>query len=176
MEMIAQVLAYMLPAGLVLLAVMVLLAQRNKERAAEREFALRQEVLRQHLPLKISAYERAILFLERISPENLLMRVNASGKQVQQFRLELIQEIRGEFEHNLAQQLYILPQGWEALVLAKEDLLSLINTIGQGLESETEAMALSKVLLQKYTEKKEYPIHKAILLLKQDIQRLFSLK
>lgn len=176
MELIAEVLAYMLPAGLVVLAVKFVLDQQRKEKSAERLFQLKGEVMRQHLPLKISAYERAILFLERISPENLLLRIPVNGKQVQGFRLELLQEIRGEFEHNLAQQLYIDPKGWEALLHAKEDTLAMINGVGQGLDPEAEAMNLSKVLLQKYTERQEYPIQKAILVLKQDIQGLFQVK
>ncbi|MFK7920931.1 MAG: hypothetical protein AB8H47_03195 [Bacteroidia bacterium] len=171
---IGEVLKYMVPALMVLIAVKFLLDHRTNERTERQEFALKQETVRQHLPLKFSASERAILFLERITPENLLPRLGSSGKNVQQLRTEMIREIRSEFEHNLSQQLYIHPTGWEALVQTKENLLNLINTTAQEMDKNTEAMAFSRRLIEKYSENPNYSPQKAILLLKRDVYRHFD--
>lgn len=171
---IGEVLKYMVPALMVVVAVKLLLDQRTKEQQAERAFALQQETIKQHLPLKFTASERAVLFLERISPENLLPRLGSSGKTVQQLQAEIIREIRAEFEHNLSQQLYLHPTGWEALVQTKENIVNLVNTAAKDLDKATGAMALSRRILEKYGENPNYSPQKAILLLKRDVYRHFE--
>ncbi|MEM6345286.1 MAG: hypothetical protein AAF927_15450 [Bacteroidota bacterium] len=171
---IGEVLKYMVPALMVLIAVKFLLDQRSKDQLQAQEFAMKQETVRQHLPLKFSASERAILFLERISPENLLPRLGSSGKNVQQLRTEMIREIRSEFEHNLSQQLYLHPTGWEALVQTKENVLNLINTTAQEMDKNADALSFSRRIIEKYSENPNYSPQKAILLLKKDVYRHFE--
>ena len=61
------------------------------------------------LPLRLQAYERMALFLERIDPNQLVMRIHTGGLTVSQEQNLLLTAIRSEFEHNLSQQ--ILAEG-----------------------------------------------------------------
>lgn len=174
-EIIAEILKYIAPAALVLLAVKYMLDTQLKSRIHEQKMMIKGEVLRQHLPLKFSAYERAILFLERISPEHLLPRVNPGGKNVKQFHAELIHEIKTEYEYNLAQQVYISSQGWDHLSYAKNELISMINRVSKELAAEADAVQLSLKIFEKYSSVKESPIRKAVFVLKSEIGSLFQL-
>ncbi|MEM8897589.1 MAG: hypothetical protein AAGC85_05765 [Bacteroidota bacterium] len=136
---------------------------------------IRNEILKQHLHLRITAYERATLFLERISPENLLPRLNGSGKTVSEFRMELIQEIRGEFEHNMAQQIYISNTGWMSLIRAKEEILNVINEAARELDEDEEGIYLAKRIIEKMMAMEELPAQRAIIILKNDLQPFFKI-
>ena len=173
-DIIAEVLKYVLPAAIVLLAVKYMNDSRLEQERLDRNSDVRKEILRTHLPLKLSAYERAVLYLERIHPGNLLARVGSNGKSAQQLHLDLIREIRQEYEHNLAQQIYISPVGWAALVKAKEEVLAIINQSGREQEEGADAMALGKSILEKFSSMSNMPTLIAINVLKGDIERLFK--
>jgi hypothetical protein len=172
-ELIGEILKYAVPAILVMVTTKLILDSKRAEREQESQLLLKQEMVRQHLPLRLAAYERLVLFLERISPEQLLMRVSPQNLRAGEFRRTLTGEIRAEFEHNLAQQIYVSPQGWQALVQAKEAILALIHEAQEGLEEGAAAQELGQRIIAVYTERKQLPTHQAILLLKQDIQKLF---
>ncbi|GAB4428831.1 MAG: hypothetical protein OHK0039_47400 [Bacteroidia bacterium] len=172
---IAEVLKYAAPAAVLFFVVKYMNDSHRARTQEEHSRLLRSEVLRQHLPLKLAAYERAILYLERISPELLVPRVGTAGKQTRDFYQEMVQDIRSEYEHNLAQQLYIHPVGWQALVHAKESMLKLANDTLQELGYEAEAIVFARRLFEKCSAAEELPTHKAIFVLKTDIQRLFQL-
>ena len=80
------------------------------------------------MPVRLQAYERIVLFLERISPYSLIMRLHRPGMTVQQLQTELIRAIRDEFEHNLSQQLYMSSKAWGYVKTAKDETTKLVNT------------------------------------------------
>ena len=82
---------------------------------------------KEYLPLKMQAYERAILFLERIDPNNLVMRVFKNGMSSKTLHGELIKTIRDEYTHNMSQQIYISIKSWKELKEAKEETVQCIN-------------------------------------------------
>ena len=79
------------------------------------------------LPLKMQSYERIVLFLERIAPENLIIRVHENGMTAKQLHKKLIDGIQQEYEHNLSQQVYVSIKGWEVARTAKDDTLHIVN-------------------------------------------------
>lgn len=174
-EIIAEVLKYVLPAAIVLLAVRYMNDSRLEQERANSSQQVRKDILKTHLPLKLTAYERAVLYLERIKPTNLLARVSGSGKSAQQFHLELVREIRAEYEHNLVQQIYISKEGWAALVKAKEEILASINQCGREVGEEADAMALSRKIIEKHSQAENDPAGYAVNVLKGDIDSLFRI-
>lgn len=95
-----------------------------------RRFHLLKENQKQSLPLKLQAYERLALFLERINPSKLLIRVAPTGSDKSNYQNLLIQHIEQEFEHNLTQQIYITDDCWTMIVTAK-------NTVIQNIRKTT---------------------------------------
>ena len=77
----------------------------------------------------MQAYERLVLFLERMNPDNLVLRCYEPTMDSKLLKDVMVQNIRNEFEHNLSQQLYISNEAWALIKNAKEEMISTINTV-----------------------------------------------
>jgi len=92
-----------------------------------RRFHLAKENQKQALPLKLQAYERLALFLERISPTKLLIRVAPITDSKVDYQNLLIQHIEQEYEHNLTQQIYVTDECWNMIITAKNSIIQNIR-------------------------------------------------
>jgi hypothetical protein len=125
------------------------------------------------LPLRLQAYERIILFLERISPNNLIMRMNKPEMSSIQLQSALVKVIREEFEYNLSQQLYISLKAWELVKNAKEETIKLINVASGKIPDSASSGELVKIILDLSLEKEKLPVNIAIDEIKKEIQLIF---
>ena len=125
------------------------------------------------LPLRLQAYERIILFLERITPNNLIMRLNRPELSAVQFQLLLIKTIREEFEYNLSQQLYISSRAWELVKNAKEETISMINQASSKVAESATSAEMIRVLFEQYLGKEKQPVDIALDEVKMEIQKSF---
>lgn len=125
------------------------------------------------VPMRLQAYERAVLLLERISPASLIFRVQKPNQNVLQLQTLLLKSIRDEFEHNLAQQLYISKEAWAMVKTAKEETVKLINTAASKVQPEDLGPELSKTLFNLLAKKEVSSTESAITMLKNDIHKLF---
>jgi len=100
MEILLEILKYTIPALIVFLTVLIMLRtwSRNEERRREREF--NRQLSDEILPVRLQAYERSILLLERMSPDSLVLRVSRPDYSARQLQQELLSAITSEFEHN----------------------------------------------------------------------------
>lgn len=173
-ELIADVLKYVVPALLVLLAVRFMRDSFFQQEKMLQSKQIKVELLKERLPLKLNASERAVLFIERINPENLLIRIHPLDKKSGMYHQELVHEIRTEYEHNLSQQLYMNNQSWASLVQAKEEVLSMIHSSAKEVGPDATALELSKKILNKWLSVEISPAQKAIFVIKNDVNSLFS--
>ncbi|TYP99186.1 hypothetical protein C7447_102506 [Tenacibaculum adriaticum] len=134
----------------------------------EKKFNALVEKKRESLPIKLQAYERLLLFCERINPSKLLLRVNPIGTDTNSYLHLLISNIEQEFEHNLVQQLYIAEDSWKAVVGSK---LAIVNKLRQVAEKSENAKELRENLLIDYSQV-ESPTETAIAIIKQQVRKL----
>jgi hypothetical protein len=125
------------------------------------------------LPIRIQAYERITLFLERISAQNLIFRLTDPSYSASDFHKLMLDEIRNEFNHNVSQQLYVSEYVWDLVKNAKEELIVSINEAASHMKSESKAIDLSRQLLQQLMDKKVDLIGNALSELKKEIQQTF---
>ena len=121
------------------------------------------------LPLRLQAYERMALFLERIDPNQLVMRIHSAGLTVAQEQNLLLTAIRSEFEHNLSQQIYISDPVWEKVCDAKGDIESIINTVAADMDKNAESREFAETVLAVTSQKPVVEL--AIQILKADMQK-----
>jgi len=121
------------------------------------------------LPLKLQACERLVLFLERIHPESLVIRILPEGRSMRSYQGQLLRTIREEFEYNLSQQLYISAITWDKVRFAKEEILRLINASSAALPDPAEPQELSRQLLELYVASEKSPVREAIEALREEI-------
>ena len=99
------------------------------------------------VPLKIQACERLLLFLERSQLPVLVKRVFVPGTAKEAFHMALLQNVEDEFEHNMAQQLYVSNETWEAVRRAKEELVGQINTTFEKADADTDVVMVAQALV-----------------------------
>ncbi|TVR72174.1 MAG: hypothetical protein EA408_07600 [Marinilabiliales bacterium] len=125
------------------------------------------------LPIRLQAYERLVLFLERISPESLLMRMNSKKMTSQELHSELLTTIRAEYEHNLSQQIYVSRESWEVIRNARSNIVNIINEAAKSIEPGSPSIKLSQTILESIIDKEDSPANVAIDFLKKEIKQLF---
>jgi len=158
---------------IVFLTVLYLLFNRFlKNCTQQKNPEMEREALRIMLPLKIQAYERMMLFLERIFPRNLIIRELNPGLPVNEYHLNLVKTIREEFDHNLAQQLYISVETWELIKSAKEEIIQLIHKASMEMASISDSSVLAGVIIETATSLKMDSWHTAARKLKEEFARL----
>jgi len=150
------------------IALVKMLIERNlKAKAIENG----KEVKGIVLPLRLQAYERMALYLERIEPTQLVMRVHAKGLTVAQEQSLLLTAIRSEFEHNLSQQIYISNKVWDDVCHAKDDIIEIVNTVAEQMEDPNDGQTFAESLLIAAAQKPV--VMQAMASLKNDVHRLF---
>lgn len=125
------------------------------------------------LPLRLQAYERMAIFLERISPNNLLLRLSDNSLNVVQMQNILVSEIRQEFNHNLSQQVYMSEEAWELIRSAVEETVSLVNNAASDLDSSKSAVELGRNIFDLSVQRQDEPTQAALSYLKKEIQQSF---
>jgi len=125
------------------------------------------------LPMRLQAYERISLFLERLSPNNLVIRVRDNSFSAVQFHQALIQDIREEYNHNLSQQIYVSDNAWNLVKGAKEEIISVINQSAEGLSPDTKSLELAKRIFEKILERKADPTAAALSQIKEEVRTLY---
>lgn len=171
--MIGEILKYTLPALIVLIATYVVLSKMLKyeHHRLQTETALNNQ--KYITPVRLQAYERMVLLLERISPQSVVMRSQRQNMTNKDLQTLLLKTIRSEFEHNMAHQLYISNKAWEMVRIAKEDSIKLINQSALQTKPDGNSLQLCKIILEKMIDRDNDPTTKAINYLKDEIRTLF---
>ncbi|MBT3206825.1 MAG: hypothetical protein HN704_10880 [Bacteroidetes bacterium] len=173
METFLEILKYILPSIIVFLTAYFILKAQLDNFEKRSRFELKLENQKIVTPVKLQAYERLILLLERVSPETLIVRVSITGKTNQQLQNELLRNIRAEFEHNLSQQLYVSVKAWEIVINARESIVKQINTFALKVKPNSPAIELSKEILESQINIKHLPARLAIDFLKNEAYKYF---
>jgi hypothetical protein len=172
MELLSDILKITIPAIIVFLTAWLVLRNmiRNDQDKRRQELILQNS--RTVTPIRLQAYERIVLFLERISLESLIVRVSNPDMSASQLHTAMLNAIRSEFEHNLSQQIYMSQQAWEVVRNARSNMIKIINSEAEKMPAKSSGMALSKQLLEKIMELDKEPSRAAIDYLKGEISRL----
>ena len=173
MELIIEILKITIP-GLIVAIAMYQLVKTH----TERDYKLRLLELKQKngevvIPIRLQAYERIVLLLERITPSNLLLRVSGSGHTASDYHRMLLSEIRNEFSHNMSQQVYMSEQAWQQVKHAREEVVNLINRTYQYMPDKSKGTDLAKRILESILSTENDPTARAINFVKQEIAQVF---
>ena len=170
-----DLLKIILPAIIVAGAIYFLFKEFLDKEQQRRLIELRLESNKTTLPLRLQAYERIVLFLERISPNNILVRLSSAGSTAPEFHRLLQQEIRAEYEHNLSQQVYISADAWTLVKEAKENVLTMVNRAFHGIQNPAQARGteLAKRILEGLMMDGAEPTAQALAVVKNEAAGLF---
>lgn len=124
---IVQLLFYFLPALLTGIIAFYFFKLHTANEEGRRRYLLHKETHKSILPIRLQAYERITLFLERMAPQKLLLRVPPISDQTSAYENLLIATIEQEFDHNISQQIYMSDEGWNIVKAAKNATIQVIR-------------------------------------------------
>ena len=125
------------------------------------------------LKIRLQAYERLVLFLERISPQHLVVRNNELHIPAMEMQHNMVNNIREEYEHNLVQQIYVSEKAWSGVVQARIWVLKLINEAAGSLPEGTAANDLAIAIVAAEMKAKENYLAEALSFLTNEVRELF---
>lgn len=145
--------------------------EHTKNEDGRRRFLLKKDLQVNALPLRLQAFERMALFLERITPSKLLIRVIPTSSNKEQYEALLIQSIEQEFEHNLSQQIYVSDKCWSIIIAAKNATIQIIRKASL-LEKTDTANKLREVVLMEMMERLS-PSDAALSFIKDEVSEIW---
>lgn len=148
LERIIELLSYTIPAVVTGVVAYYFFANHTKNEEQKLRLSILKENQKQALPLKLQAYERMSLFLERINPSKLLLRVKSVNNDKNAYAQSVVNTIEQEFEHNLAQQIYLTDECWSVILAAKNATIHLIKKALANPSIENAEMLREEVLKQ----------------------------
>ncbi len=164
---ILEILAYTLPSLITGGVAYFLFNSYFKDQQNTRRWLLQKENQKDALPLRLQAYERMALFLERINPTKLLIRVTPISTNKNDYENYIIAQIEQEFEHNLTQQIYLSDECWTIILTAKNATIQTIRKTNMS-ERVDSADKLREVILSDLMEKQS-PSSAALSYLKNEL-------
>ncbi len=173
MESFLEILKIIGPAALVLYAMYLMVRSFLVSRMDELNALYRKDGYKEVVTIRLQAYERITLLLERITPSNMVSRINHTEFTAKEYQSILINEIRQEFNHNLSQQIYMSEDAWSYVKGAVEETISLINEISSGLDKEAKGMDLAMKIIERSGSREIDNIYSALNFLKNEIKEVF---
>lgn len=149
---------------------------RNEEK--KRRWELKRESQKMISPIRLRAYERLVLVLERTTPEHMIMELRAKDPealstwtplQLQQY---LLQTVRAEFDHNQSQQIYVSDEAWARIIHARDEMGAFIVGIAAKIPTDASTMEYAKTLITAYASNGTTPTETALEELKNEAKTL----
>lgn len=173
MDLFTELLKLVLPAALVLYAMYLTVRSFLNRDLVQRQTDLKAGYAQTLLPIRLQAYERMALFLERITPNNLLLRLSGNATSAAELQQLLLSDVREEFNHNLAQQVYLSNEAWERIRRALNEVTAAINTAAQELPTDAPPIELSRRIFDRWVALDPSPTDEALRFLKEEVRGNF---
>ena len=171
MDQLYEILKLILPATVVFLTAFYTIKSFLDSESKKNVIELRKASQNVAVPIRLQAYERVAMFLERITPTKLLVRISPTSPNKEDYESLLIQTIDQEYQHNISQQIYVSDECWNITKAAKNATIQLIRKAGL-LKKTTSANKLREVVLSEMMEKRA-PSDAALSFIKQEVSDIW---
>jgi len=168
-----ELLQLTIPALLVLVTAYILLDKMLKNDEKRRNFELQKKNTTATIPLRLRAYERLMLVLERTKPTNVVLESLKPSMTSFELHAQLLTTIREEFGHNASQQIYVSNELWIAIRTTQESLIQLVNICAAQCAADTQGSELAEKIIQLYAQTENSPGEVAAEMLKKEVRGLF---
>jgi hypothetical protein len=149
------------------------LSKQGDKEIRHLQFELKKQRQEFFLPNRMEAYQRSILLMERLHPNSLVMRLHNPGLPAKALQAEFLKSIRDEYNHNVAQQLFVSPLAWKMVKDSKEEIVKLINLAGNQMSGTSTGIELSSKIFEILSQMDQIPSDITVEFLKKEFQELF---
>ncbi len=153
METFLEIIKITVPALIVFLTVYFLLKKFIEGQERMKMLEIKEKQQKVSTPMRLQAYERLSLFCERISLQNLVLRLNKEGLSAAEFHIALLLAIQQEYEHNITQQVYVSEKLWTIIKMAKDDAVNFTSLVAESVNPKADARELAQALVD-YLQKR----------------------
>ncbi len=171
--MIILVLVALISTGGTLAMAYFFLKKTGEREIRHLQVELKRDRQKHFLPMRVDAYQRAALLMERIHPNSLVMRLHNPALPAKMMQAELLKSIREEYDHNVSQQLFVSPQAWEMVRNSKEETIKIINIAGGQMSATSTGTDLAAKIFEIVAEIGQLPTEITVEYLRKEIQDLF---
>lgn len=172
MDIALQIILSVAPAVVVFFTTALFLRKQGEKELRTAHMDMKRERQKHFLPERTEAYQRSILLLERIHPNALVMRLHNPGLPAKAFQADLIAGVREEYDHNVAQQLYVSIEGWNMLKKAKDETVKIVNIAGEKMNDTSMSTDLAQKIFEMVGEIGDLPTEITVEYLKKEFQEL----
>ena len=165
-----DVLILTIPIAGILVATYLLLQYFHNKSTYEKGKEIDIQKTKTFFPLQIQAYERVILFLERIDPNNMIIRTHKNGMNAITLHKELLKIVREEYTHNMSQTNLYSPKSWKTVLNAKDETIQILNIAVNNLSADSSGLDLSAKIFESIASKKISPTENARNLIVKEFQ------
>lgn len=174
-QTVLEISKYALPALIVLAASYLTVKKFLTAEMQRKQVALFKDSQDITLRLRLQAYERMVLFVERISSRQLTSRVYDSSMSVRDLQVALTLTIKSEFEHNLSQQIYVSNNVWNAVKGVKEQQISMVNHLAKTIDPDAPGKELyTRILDVVLKAPEELPTDVALRVINDEVRQVLS--
>ena len=149
------------------------ISKQNEKEIRHLQFELKKQRQEFFLPNRVEAYQRTILLMERLHPNSLVMRLHNPDLPAMALQADFLKAIRDEYNHNVAQQLFVSPLAWKMVKDSKEEVVKIINLAGNQMTATSTGMELSAKVFEILSQMDQIPSDITIEYLKKEFQELF---
>lgn len=171
-NILLDILKYTVSGCLVVIGAYFLFKNRFDNGSANKISEANTPLSKDIIALKLQAFERLTLFIERINPLNIFVRLYQPGMLVKEMQGLILAEIRAEYQHNITQQLYVNTDTWVLIKRVKDDTIGIVNTATQQLDPQATAVDLSKLVFNRLSGLEESPYDLALRVIKTEMEAL----
>lgn len=167
-----EILAYSIPALVVLAATWLVMHKLFNNEQEKRLTGTETPLTKEISPIRLRAYERLTLLLERTTPDRMLMEMNLQEMTIPQVQQQLLRTIRLEYDHNLSQQIYVSDEVWDKIIHARDEMGAFVTAMAAGMPEGSSTLDYAKTLITAYSTNGETPNSLALSALKEEAKTL----
>lgn len=173
METFLEIIKITVPALIVFLTVYYLMKKFIEGQERMKAMEIKEKQLQTSTPMRLQAYERLSLFCERISIQNLVLRIQQPTMTAAEFQIALLLAIQHEYEHNITQQVYVSEQLWKIIKMAKDDAVNFVSLVSEEVDPKAPAAALAKALIEYLAKRPMSGQDQALIAIKKEAGLIF---
>ncbi len=172
MDYITEFIKILVPAVLVMYAMYLVMRNFLQKQFESKLLDVKIKNNETVLPIRLQAYERIAILLERVSPNNMLLRLSDPSISAFEFQQMLQKEIREELNHNLSQQVYMSDEVWKQTKFAINEIVAAIQASGEKMTDKSNAIDLAEAIFDYMIKANKDPIADALKVLKAESRQL----
>jgi hypothetical protein len=173
MTVLLEIIKIAVPAIIVALTSYYVIREMLNKQLLLQEQKIRQERQNAITPLRMQAYERLSILVERLSLSGLVLRNRNDEMKAVTFKIALLMAIQQEFEHNISQQIYVSDKLWQILEATRDDLIQFIQLVSEKIPKGATSMQLAEALMAYQEQRESNPIATAQMAIRKEATTLF---